>query len=103
MIRVKIEYKDKNILSLKVTGHADYDEHGKDLVCAGVSSILVGGINAIDEANLIDMIQFKCKEGFVEIQLNSSCDELQIMMKMMFVQLKTIQETYCNYISIQEV
>lgn len=26
--------------SIKITGHADYDEHGRDIVCASVSTIL---------------------------------------------------------------
>lgn len=37
MIKIKI---DDDNLSLTVMGHADYAEHGKDIVCAGVSSLV---------------------------------------------------------------
>lgn len=37
MIKIKI---DRENLSLTVMGHADYAEHGKDIVCAGVSSLV---------------------------------------------------------------
>lgn len=35
MIKIKIDN-----LSLTVMGHADYAEHGRDIVCAGVSSLV---------------------------------------------------------------
>ena len=34
MIKVKLS-EDK----IEITGHANYDEYGKDIVCSGVSSI----------------------------------------------------------------
>lgn len=36
---IKIKLDDEN-LSLTVTGHADCGEYGKDIVCAGVSSLV---------------------------------------------------------------
>lgn len=36
---IKIKLDDEN-LSLTITGHADYAEYGKDIVCAGVSSLV---------------------------------------------------------------
>lgn len=37
MIKIKL---DEENLSLTVIGHADYAEYGKDIVCAGVSSLV---------------------------------------------------------------
>jgi hypothetical protein len=31
--------------ALLVKGHANFDEHGKDIVCAGVSAIIMGALN----------------------------------------------------------
>ena len=42
MIKVIIK---KN--SITVDGHAMYDDYGKDIVCAGASSILITTVNAI--------------------------------------------------------
>ena len=42
MIKVKIN--DKKIT---VSGHANYDEYGKDIVCSSVSSIITTTVNAI--------------------------------------------------------
>lgn len=38
MITIKAE-KKSGLVSIKVEGHANYDEHGKDIVCSAVSAI----------------------------------------------------------------
>ena len=49
--------KEKKIILKKfeLEGHALFDINGKDIVCAGVSAILIGGINAINEMELISL------------------------------------------------
>ncbi len=38
MIEININ-KSGNVKSVSLTGHADYNEYGKDIVCASVSTI----------------------------------------------------------------
>lgn len=47
MIKVKITEEDKKVKEVIFKGHALYDEYGKDIVCASVSSIVITTINAI--------------------------------------------------------
>lgn len=47
MIKVKIEEKNKEVNKVMITGHALYDDYGKDIVCASVSSIVITTVNAI--------------------------------------------------------
>ena len=42
MIKVEIENN-----KIEIKGHANYDDYGKDIVCASVSSIVITTINAI--------------------------------------------------------
>ena len=49
MIRVTVETVEHQYHSMTVVGHAETGESGFDLVCAGVSSILTGALNAFDE------------------------------------------------------
>ena len=46
MINVNIKKENNIITELKISGHAKYDEYGKDIVCAGVSSALITSVNA---------------------------------------------------------
>ena len=45
---IKVSYKRENdiITDIKISGHALYDEYGKDIVCSGVSSALITTVNA---------------------------------------------------------
>ena len=51
MIKAIYEAKDNKYLYLEVSGHAEYDESGRDLICASVSSIVFGFMNALDALN----------------------------------------------------
>ncbi len=47
MIRITLIQKENELEQIKLKGHAMYDDYGKDIVCAGVSSILTTTVNAI--------------------------------------------------------
>lgn len=46
MVKVEI-LKEKNIKEVWIKGHALYDDYGKDIVCASISSIVITTVNAI--------------------------------------------------------
>ena len=48
MIKVKIVKENSNYQKISILGHAMYDDYGKDIVCAGVSAVVTGGINALE-------------------------------------------------------
>ena len=50
MIRVIVHRDDnRNIVGLVMSGHAGYDESGKDIVCAGASTLLYTAVNALED------------------------------------------------------
>ena len=49
MIKVRISKKNNIIESINCSGHAKYDEYGKDIVCASFSTMIITTINAILE------------------------------------------------------
>jgi uncharacterized protein YsxB (DUF464 family) len=52
LIKVQVTVKNGET-HISITGHAGYAEHGKDIVCAGVSAVAhsaILGLNAIAEA-----------------------------------------------------
>ena len=102
MIKIQINRTNKKYSSLQVSGHSNYDEHGKDIVCAGVSAIVIGGLNALtieDKKNIFAEV----KDGYVNIDvLDLNNDKLQLIIDVMVVQLKSIEESYKKYIKIYE-
>lgn len=51
MIKISIKDNNKYIEEVSITGHAMYDDLGKDIVCSSVSSIVITTVNAIERIN----------------------------------------------------
>jgi len=47
MIQVMIHQTGSRITGFEMSGHADFADHGQDLVCAGASAVSFGAVNAI--------------------------------------------------------
>ena len=99
MISVNVSFMGKDVKSLTVSGHANYDEYGKDIVCAGVSAIVTGGINALEpHIKNIEIINESNKLGVVVIENN---EVIQVILNTMLIQLETIENSYKKYIKIK--
>ena len=102
MIKINIEKNNTKIVSLEVSGHSNYDEKGKDIVCAGVSAIVVGGLNALLNENK-NAIDYKCKEGYASVFVKDiDNDNINKILDVITTQLYTIEESYPKFIKIIE-
>lgn len=103
MIKIRINKTNNKYSSLEVSGHSNYDEKGKDIVCAGVSAIVTGGLNAMTYENK-NKISCVIKDGYVNVDvLDINDDKLQLIMDVIVIQLRTIEENYKKYIKINEM
>lgn len=104
MIRICVKQRDDHIHEVDIHGHAGSARKGQDLVCAGVSSIAVGMMNALDriKPSACDM---QMEEAHINIQVILQDDDVQLLLQAMLAQLETMQITYHKYIQIsyQEV
>ena len=104
MIKVEIIKGVDNIKQVTVDGHEDFAEHGSDIVCAGVSAVVFGLINSVDV--LDDDVQFDIsanedETGHLTYRSLKSTDKEQLLLNAMLVALKTIEENYSDYITIE--
>lgn len=100
MIKVNVLVNDK-IKEIKITGHANYDEYGKDIVCSATSSIVITTINAIllfDEG----YIDYKEEKDKFTIKVNKHDDILEKLITNMLNMLKELENDYPKYIKIKE-
>lgn len=99
---IEVNYLENNgsILKLEISGHANYDEVGKDIVCSAVSAIGVGGINALKiDKNII----VKVEKGYILIEGDGLLEqENQIVMRVILTQLKTIEVSYSKYLKVSK-
>lgn len=101
MIRINISRINHKISEIRISGHANYDVKGKDLVCAGVSCIAVGALNALNEQ--CPNCDLKQQEGLIQITNHLLSDrDTQVMLEMLRIQLVTMQESYKKYIQVTD-
>lgn len=105
MIQVKIERgSDGRIRSFAVKGHAAYADPGEDIVCAGVSAVTVGTVNAI-EALLGVTMDSQMENGFLQASVpatEGNKPEVQLLLESMIVMLQSIEESYGEHVAVRD-
>lgn len=99
MIRVNCAVKDGHIVHLKAKGHAEAGPYGEDLVCAGVSSILFGLCNALDEIAGIETIE--ADQNLITVNILKPDQITDTIMRTGLIQLMTVEEQYSQFMKIQ--
>ena len=67
MIKVSVKKQNNKVYEIVIKGHAGYDEAGKDIVCAAVSSMAITTVNAI--IRLDESIDYEEKSGLLKIRV----------------------------------
>lgn len=93
---IKVNIKKSAII---ITGHSGYDEYGKDIVCASVSSIVITSVNAALklENNSLEYIEEKDK---LTINILSNKENIKIIIENMIDLLEELSLTYKENIKI---
>ncbi len=94
MIKVIVENN-----KIEVSGHALYDEYGKDIVCASVSSIVITTINAcidIDEAS----IEYEDKDNKIKLEIKNDNEVIRKLINNMVFMLESLEGDYPKNIKI---
>ncbi len=86
---------------IKVSGHAEYDESGKDIVCSSVSTAFIMTVNQIELFDKLNDINYKLDSGDFELEvLNHSFEINKILLNFVYT-VESLQEQYSKYIKIQ--
>lgn len=108
MIRAEIirARSSGRIAGFRVEGHALFAERGKDIVCAGVSAVTVGAVNAAETVAGV-VLKTKMEPGLLIAHVPDEADEacretLQTVLESMVVMLRTIERSYGSHIRITE-
>ena len=98
MIKVNI-LKDKDMIKeITISGHALYDDYGKDIVCAAVSSTVITTINGIMMIN--ESIDANIFDDKVTIRVLYNDDITFKLLTNMINNLSELESEYNKYIKI---
>ena len=95
---IKVYINKKNI---KISGHAMFDDYGKDIVCASVSSIVITSINGILRLDK-SAIKYDLNKDGINIDIlkeDKVTNELILNMISLF---KELEKNYSKNIKIYE-
>ncbi len=99
MIKVSVTKKNQQIQEVSIQGHAMYDDFGKDIVCAAVSSCMITTVNGILEIDK-DWILAKQDSKGVLIQVQNSSDVCQSLLANMISLLEELHDQYPKNLKI---
>ena len=89
MIKVEIIRNNNNIKKISILGHAMYDEYGKDIVCASVSTLVISTVNNIlsinsntikvEQSGSKIIIEYILKDNIIDIIINNMISNLNTL------------------------
>jgi uncharacterized protein len=107
MIKVEIERTmEGKIRAFTIKGHANFANHGQDIVCAGVSAVSFGAVNSIIAlTNVQPHITQGENGGYLRCELpvienEATAEKVQLLLEAMLVSLQTIERDYGEYIHV---
>ena len=100
MIRINVDKENNQIKKITLEGHANYDDYGKDIVCAAVSATYLCTVNAILSLNK-DSIQVNNNKAKQEIIVNTYDDTTNILLKNMIICLESLEKQYPKNINLR--
>ena len=100
MIKVNVKYNNNKVYELVIKGHAGYDVHGKDIVCAAVSSIAITVINDIIALDN-DSIDYEENSGLLIIRVNRDTEVNSKLLDNLVRMLTELKEQYPKNIEIR--
>ncbi|HHW79817.1 MAG TPA: ribosomal-processing cysteine protease Prp [Acholeplasmataceae bacterium] len=102
MIEAYYKLENGKITEIEVSGHAEYDESGKDIVCAAVSTAIIVSANAIEMLDLNDNRSLTIEEGYFKIEVLKNNDVLNKLLKNLEYTLYDLEQQYPEYIKNQK-
>ncbi len=110
MIDVKVSRDSKEqIVSVTVTGHAQYADKGQDIVCAAVSAITFGMINATEFLlhQELDVDINEKEGGYLRCQLPHHLspevkEKMLFLLEAMVASLVSVEDEYGQYVRIHD-
>ena len=90
-------FRKENII--QISGHANFDDYGKDIVCASVSSIVYTTINGI--LNINDKAISVIDKKDITIRILNDDDITNKLINNMFNLLEDLERQYPNNLKIK--
>jgi len=108
MTKIEICQQNGNITKVECSDHAGFADYGKDIVCAGISSITQTAVLGIKKLTKIEHnFVVDEKKGFLSLEIFDSnvksqdFHDAQVILKTMFCGLEDLAKQYPKYVKLE--
>jgi uncharacterized protein YsxB (DUF464 family) len=98
MIKAKFTKTDDHFTNLEISGHAEYAEYGKDIVCSAVTAAFSTTINLIDRIGF--RYQLQQNDGYINLNVAATEKMIDLILENLFDVLKSIEEDYPKNVKV---
>ncbi|WNE41833.1 MAG: hypothetical protein AD073_000168 [Mycoplasmataceae bacterium] len=102
MTKVVYKKNKKSFDFVKINGHANFSKKGKDIVCAGISSVVEGSSSFLKK-KYNDLVSIEMNDAEVVFIPLKFSHEVSLCLEMMIYQLANIENFYPNYLKIKNL
>lgn len=93
-------------VGFEAKGHAQFSEEGSDIICSAVSALTQTTVLGLKELLKLDM-GLSIEDGYIHCILGrdctpSECQNAALLLETMLLGLRSIENTYGEYLSITE-
>ena len=88
-------YPDKTYRGFSVSGHAGYENAGRDIICASVSALVINTVNSVDALTANACACEQDSSGCIKFKFSSNGDEQgQLLIRALDMGLTNIAKEY---------
>ncbi|MDR1481280.1 MAG: ribosomal-processing cysteine protease Prp [Synergistaceae bacterium] len=105
MMEITAKYDSNGIYFISAQGHTGYAHRGADIVCAAVSSLIQAlGVGLRDVLKLENAeIKRDAESALISYKWDSSLVEAQCLAKTILLSVKSVSESYHEFIEVIEI
>ena len=98
MITITIYQNREDVTGFRCIGHSGYAESGSDIICAGVSALVINTINSIDALTTSSFhLDTEEESGLIDFTFEEVADhDAQLLVESMILGLQGIRNDYGN-------
>lgn len=98
MIDVTLLIKNEKRLGFAIKGHANFDQHGYDIVCAAVSILSYTAVNTLDYYEV--QFDFFDDDNEMKVSLENLNEKSEIILNDFEIGIKTLLTNYNEYVNL---
>ena len=104
MTSITVIKEEQRIVAFTCNGHAGYAKTSEDIVCAGISTLVINTINSIEALTKnVPIVETDEKSGYIHCSFEEDItDEAALLLDSMILGLSQIKEQYgTKYIDVK--